>query len=65
MKDYAERFLNSPPTHWQETPLPELPGEEPGLDKVPLAIEGIVAQAQDLAGLFLDHQNFGDCPTEG
>lgn len=64
VKDYAGRFLNSPPTHWQETPLPELPGEEPGLDKVPLAIEGIVAQAQDLAGLFLDHQNFGDCPTE-
>ena len=27
VKDYAERFLNSPPTHWQETPLPELPGE--------------------------------------
>jgi len=34
------------------------------LDKVPPAIEGIVAQAQDLVGLFLDHQNFGDCPTE-
>ena len=44
--------------------MPELPGEELGLDKVPLSIEGVVAQAQDLAGLFLDHQNFGDCPTE-
>jgi hypothetical protein len=32
VKDYAERFLNSPPTHWREAPLPELPAEEPPLD---------------------------------
>ncbi len=63
VKDYAERFLNSPPTHWREAPLPELPTEEPGLDGIP-ALEGIVAQAQDLAGLFWDRQNFGDHPTE-
>jgi hypothetical protein len=64
VKDYAERFLNSPPTHWQEAPLPDLPEEEPGLEAVPPALEGIVAQAQDLAGLFWDRQNFGDHPTE-
>jgi hypothetical protein len=64
VRDYTERFLNSPPTHWQEAPLPGLPDEEPGLDAVPPALEGIVAQAQDLAGLFWDRQNFGDHPTE-
>jgi len=64
VKDYVERFLNSPPTHWQGAPLPELPVEEPALDRVPAALEGIVAQAQDLAGLFWDRQNFGDHPTE-
>ena len=32
--------------------------------KVPLSLEGIVAQAQDLAGLFWDRQSFGDHPTE-
>ena len=62
--EYVSTFLASPPTHWQEAPLPELPAEEPGLEKVPAALEGIVAQAQDLAGLFWDRQNFGDHPTE-
>lgn len=64
VRDYAERFLNSPPTHWQEAPLPELPEEEPDLIEVPSALESIVAQAQDLAQLFWDRQNFGDHPTE-
>ena len=64
VQDYAERFLNSPPTHWQEAPLPDLPEEEPGLDAVPPPLAGIVAQAQDLAGLFWDRQSFGDHPTE-
>jgi len=64
VKDYAERFKNSPPTHWQEAPLPELPEEEPALDRIPATLEGIVAQAQDLAGLYWDRQNFGDHPTE-
>ena len=64
VKDYAERFLNSPPTHWQEANLPELPMGEEGLDKVPCALEGIVAQAQDLVGLYWDRENFGDHPTE-
>ncbi len=62
--DYAERFLNSPPTYWQEAPLPDLPEEEPELDAVPPAVADIVAQAQDLFGLYWDRQNFGDHPTE-
>ena len=64
MKDYAERFLNSPPTHWQDVQLPELPEEEPHLAEVPQALQGIVAQAQDLSPLYWDRQGFGDCPTE-
>lgn len=64
VRQYVTNFLASPPTHWQEAPLPELPVEEPALDRVPAALEGIVAQAQDLAGLFWDRQDFGDHPTE-
>jgi hypothetical protein len=64
VKDYAWRFLNSPPTHWQDASLPELPAEEPSMDMVPPAIAGIVAEAQDLAGLFWNRQSFGDHPTE-
>jgi len=64
VKDYADRFMNSPPTHWQEAPLPAVPEEEPDLDRVPLALEEIVAKAQDLARLFWDRQSFGDHPTE-
>ena len=64
VKDFAERFLNSPPMHWQEAPLPELPAEEPDLETVPSALEEIVAKAQDLARPFWDRQSFGDHPTE-
>ena len=62
--DYVKRFLESPPIHWKEMPLPELPIEKPFLDKIPKVLEGIVAQAQDLIGLFGDTQNFGDPPSE-
>lgn len=64
VKDFAERFLNSPPTHWQEAPLPKLPPEEPDLEKLPPFLEGLVAKANDLVGLYLNRQNFGDLPTE-
>jgi len=64
VKDYAERFMNSPPTYWQDAPLPELPVEESSLNQVPHVLQGIVAQAQDLAELYWDRQNFGDHPTE-
>jgi hypothetical protein len=62
--DFAERFLKSPPTHWQSAPLPELPAEEPPLDDVPNALQGIVAQAADLVPLLQDAQAFGELPSE-
>jgi hypothetical protein len=64
VKDYAERFLNSPPTHWQDAPLPEIPPEEPDLEELPASLEGLVAKANDLVGLYWNRQNFGDLPTE-
>ena len=62
--DFAERFLKSPPTHWQTAPLPELPAEEPPLAQVPGALQGIVAQAADLVPLLQDGQAFGEPPSE-
>ena len=64
VKDYAERFLNSPPTHWQVASLPELPEEEQCLNNVPPDLEDIVAKVQDLAWFYWDRQKFGDHPTE-
>ncbi len=62
--DYAERFLNSPPTHWQTAALPGLPAEEPPLDEVPDAVQGIIAKAADLVPLLQDQQSFGEHPSE-
>ena len=63
--DYVQAFLAAPPTHWQTTPLPPLPPEEPPLlDEVPEALRGIVGQAQDMTALYRDGQNFGDSPME-
>lgn len=62
--DYAERFIASPPTHWQTAPLPALPVEEPPLDDVPMFLREIVAQVQDLADLYWDRTAFGEHPTE-
>src|SRR5260370_20264875 len=30
--EFAERFLNSPPTYWQTPPLPQLPAAAPPID---------------------------------
>lgn len=62
--DYAHRFLNSPPTHWQAAALPELPAEEPPLEDVPAALQGLVAAANDLVPLLWDRQAFGEHPSE-
>jgi hypothetical protein len=62
--DFAERFLNSPPTYWQTAPLPELPAEESPLSDVPDALKGIVAEAADLVPLFWNRQAFGETPSE-
>jgi hypothetical protein len=62
--DYADRFLNSPPTNWQTAALPELPPEEPPLQDVPAALQGLVAAANDLVPLLWDRQAFGEHPSE-
>jgi hypothetical protein len=62
--DFTERFLNSPPTRWQTAALPELPPEEPQLDEVPVALQGIVAQTCDLVPLLQDERALGDLPSE-
>ena len=62
--DYADRFLNSPPTHWQTAALPGLPPEEPPLEDVPGTLQGLVAAANDLVPLFWDRQDFGEHPSE-
>ena len=62
--DFATRFLNSPPTHWQTTSLPELPAEEPALEEIPPVLEGLIAQAADLVPLVQDRQAFGELPCE-
>jgi hypothetical protein len=62
--DFADRFLKSPPTHWQTAPLPDLPAEEPPLNHVPSALQSIVAEAADLVPLLQDGQAFGEYPSE-
>jgi hypothetical protein len=62
--DYADRFLNSPPTHWQTAPLPELPAEEPPLEEAPAALRATIAEANDLVPLLRDPQAFGEHPSE-
>jgi len=62
--DYADRFINSPPTLWQTAPLPELPPEEPLLEEVPGPLQSLVAAARDLLPLMWDRQAFGEHPSE-
>ncbi len=54
--DYAIRYVNSPPTHWQSAVLPPLPPEAPALDEVPNSLQGIVALVADLVPLLQDRQ---------
>ena len=62
--DYAERFIESPPTHWQSAPLPNLPEEEPFLENPPSFLHDLIAQVHDLAGLYWEKDRFGSLPTE-
>ncbi len=62
--NYAQRFVASPPTYWQEKPLPMLPAEEPLLDEPPKALRNLMAEVQDLYPLLWDRERFGDHPTE-
>jgi hypothetical protein len=38
--EFAERFLNSPPTYWQTAPLPKVPAEEPPPRSCPRSAAG-------------------------
>ncbi len=62
--DFAERFLNSEPTHWQTAALPQLPKEDPPLDQLPKSLDAIVARVADLVPLFQDGNAFGEPPAE-
>jgi hypothetical protein len=64
--DYATRFLNSPPTHWQTAPLPALPSadETLELDRLSPQIQDVVATVQDLARSYWGRGNFPDHPSE-
>jgi hypothetical protein len=62
--DYARRFIVSPPTYWQQVPLPGLPGEEPPLHEIPEALAGVIAEVQDLHAPMWDRERFGAHPTE-
>ena len=66
VREYCRNFLASPPTHWQEAALPELPAGESPLppEEVPVGLQGIIAQALDLESLYWHRQNFGNHPTE-
>jgi hypothetical protein len=59
VRDYANRFLNSPPTDWQTAPLPALPEIVPDLTEVPAELRDLVAQARDFSWF-----RFGDVPSE-
>ena len=62
--EYANRFVQSPPTDWQARTLPSLPVEETRLEVLPTELQELVAQVHDLSGLYWDTDAFGDWPTE-
>lgn len=62
--DFAERFLRSPPTHWQTASLPDLPAEFRPLEDPPAALRDIVAKVADLLPLYQAGPSFGEPPTE-
>jgi hypothetical protein len=64
VRDYVRRFLNSPPTYWQEAPLPALPEEEPSLEVIPPHLQDAIATANDLHPLFQDRDRLGSPPSE-
>jgi len=61
---YAKRFVQSPPTDWQNSRLPDLPVQEDDLDMIPPQIEAVVASARDLVPLYWNPPKFGELPTE-
>jgi hypothetical protein len=64
VRGFVERLLASEPSAWQAAALPRLPPEEPPLKVVPPRLMGLVGQAQDLLGLYLDGLRSGNAPSE-
>ena len=62
--EYANRFVQSPPTDWQTMALPQLPDDEPELREIPSALQELIAQVQDLSNLYWDTGKFEELPTE-
>lgn len=62
--DYANRFVQSPPTGWQTRILPNLPSEEPTLEKHPPELRELISQVYDLSILYRDVKSFGELPSE-
>ncbi len=62
--EYANRFVRSPPTDWQNRTLMDLPVEEKELEAPPTQLREIVAQVHDLSGLYWDVDAFGERPME-
>jgi hypothetical protein len=57
--DFAQRYVNSPPTHWQTAALPPLPPEEEMLDDIPERLRDVVGLAHDFS-----QQSFGERVSE-
>ena len=62
--EYANRFVQSSPTDWQERDLPRLPLEEARLTAPPSELEELVALVHDLVPLYWNTDAFGDWPRE-
>ena len=57
--DFAQRFVNSPPTDWQTAVLPQLPLEDEMLDNIPERLRDVVGLAHDFS-----QQPFGERVSE-
>ncbi len=64
VRHYAEAFVNSPPTAWQDATLPLLPPEEASLEIIPQELQALASQAADLSLLYWDQKRFGSLPSE-
>ena len=66
VRQYALRFVNSPPTDWQHGTLPDLPNEEADLAAVdlPAHLRDVIGAMQDLAGHYWDRAAMSEWPEE-
>ena len=64
--EYANRFVNSPPTDWQSAALPQLPvPEEPvDMESLPQGLRTVIADMQALGDVYYDSDVIGEGPSE-